>query len=208
MTPRPVGAPLMWVEGWGDLPGRLVVVSGPSGCGKSTIIRGALEQAPGGLDLQLSVSATTRSRRPGEEHGVDYYFMDVDQFESIRGRREFLEWAEYNNQYYGTPAIPVYNALKAGKTVLLEIEVQGALQVRSHAPSSLFVFIRTPTFRDLERRLRGRGTESNEAILRRLRKAREELAEAHWYDVQLTNDDFDRCLAEFVQVLNDNGWGG
>jgi guanylate kinase len=196
----------MWVEGWGHLPGQLVVVSGPSGCGKSTIIRSALDRP--GLAVQLSVSATTRARRPGETQGIHYYFMDVDQFEAMRDRGEFLEWAEYNERYYGTPAIPVYQALSAGRSVLLEIEVNGALQVRRHAPGALFVFIRTPTFRALEERLRARGTEDDATILRRLRKAREELAEAHWYDVQLVNDDFDGCLDQFVQVLKDNGCGG
>jgi guanylate kinase len=196
----------MWVEGWGHLPGQLVVVSGPSGCGKSTIIRSALERAD--LGIQLSVSATTRARRTGETQGIHYYFMDVDQFEAMRDRGEFLEWAEYNERYYGTPAIPVYQALAAGRSVLLEIEVNGALQVRRHAPGALFVFIRTPTFSVLEQRLRSRGTEDDPTILRRLRKAREELAEAHWYDVQLVNDDFDGCLEQFVQVLKDNGCGG
>jgi guanylate kinase len=196
----------MWVENWGRLPGQLVVVSGPSGCGKSTVIRSAL--AHPGLNVQMSVSATTRPRRPGETHGVDYHFLDVGQFESLRGRGELLEWAEYNGNYYGTPAVPVFNALSSGKSVLLEIEVQGALQIRRHAPGALFVFIRTPSFRVLEERLRGRATESDAVIFRRLRKAREELAEAHWYDVQLVNDDFERCVDEFVKVLQDYGCGG
>jgi guanylate kinase len=196
----------MWVEGWGPLPGQLVVVSGPSGCGKSTIMRRALECAD--LNVQLSVSATTRDRRPGESHGVEYYFMDLEQFQSARDRGEFLESAEYNNYCYGTPAIPVFNALSAGKSVILEIEVKGALQIRHHAPSTLFVFIKTPSFRDLEGRLRSRGTETEDQILRRLRKARHELAEAHWYDEVLVNDDLDVCVDQFITLLKNYGSGG
>src|SRR3954452_13935296 len=134
----------MWVQGWGQLPGQLVVVSGPSGCGKSTVIRRALEHPD--INVQLSVSATTREPRPGERDGVNYHFMNREQFVAARGRGEFLEWAEYNDQFYGTPARPVYDALASGRSVLLEIEVQGALQIRDSAPSALFVFIRTPRF--------------------------------------------------------------
>jgi guanylate kinase len=195
----------MWVQGWGELRGQLVVVSGPSGSGKSTVIRRALEDPS--IDVQLSVSATTRAPRPGERHGVNYHFMGRDDFDAARNRAEFLESAEYNNQSYGTPAKPVYDALAAGRSVLLEIEVQGALQIRHSAPSALFVFIRTPAFRDLERRLRLRGTEDESSILRRLREARAELAEAHWYDVQVINDDLDRCVEDFVEVLKSNGCG-
>jgi guanylate kinase len=196
----------MWVEGWGQLPGQLVVVSGPSGSGKSSIIRAAVGRP--GHNLRLSVSATTRDRRPGEEEGLAYYFLSRDSFQAKINSGRFLEWAEYNNNLYGTPAEPVYQALSEGKTVLLEIEVRGALQVRDHAPSTLFIFIRTPTFQTLEERLRTRGTETESVILRRLRRAREELAEAHWYDVQIVNDQFDDCVDEFVRVVQSNVCGG
>jgi guanylate kinase len=196
----------MWVEGRGHLPGQLIVVSGPSGCGKSTVIRGALGRAD--LDVQLSVSATTRERRPGERDGVDYYFMDRDAFRGHVDRDEFLEWAEYNANLYGTPAVPVFDALAAGRSVILEIDVRGALQIRHLSPTALFVFIKVPDFRTLERRLRLRGTEDEPAILRRLRKAREELAEAHWYDVQLVNDELDRCVQDFIIILKTYGCGG
>jgi guanylate kinase len=193
------------VTGWGELKGQLVVVSGPSGSGKSSIIRRALEDP--GINVELSISATTRGRRPGEQDGVDYHFLSGEQFDAARDRDEFLEWAEYNTHFYGTPAKPVYEALASGRSVLLEIEVQGALQIRNSAPSALFIFIRPPTFRELERRLRRRGTEDETAILRRLRKARAELAEAHWYDIQLINDDLDRCVEEFLVALKSNGCG-
>src|SRR5947199_6228456 len=122
----------MWVEGWGDLPGQLVVVTGPSGCGKSSVIRRVLGSE--GLNVELSVSATTRNPRPGERDGADYYFLDVEGFEEKRDQGYFLECAEYNGNFYGTPSRPVYEALARGRSVILEIEVRGALQVRSHAP--------------------------------------------------------------------------
>jgi guanylate kinase len=196
----------MWFEKWGQLPGQLVVVSGPSGSGKSSVIREALKCPD--LNINLSVSGTTRPPRPGEKDGADYYFYNRDEFIGYRDRGHFLEWAEYNGNLYGTPAAPVCQALETGKSVILEIEVQGALQIRNNAPSALFIFIRTPKFRDLEERLRRRGTEMEPAILRRLRKAREELAEAHWYDYQITNDNLDACVAEFITVLRENGCGG
>jgi guanylate kinase len=196
----------MWVEGWGDLPGQLVVVSGPSGSGKSSVIRAALET--GALNARLSVSATTRDPRPGEQDGVDYHFLSADEFGAMRGSGGFLETAQYNKNFYGTPAEPVYEALRAGQSVILEIEVQGALQVRDSAPTAFFLFIKTPTFRVLETRLRGRGTETGPSILRRLKAARAELAEAHWYDRVLVNDDFDGCVGDFIRVLKENGCGG
>ena len=196
----------MWVEGWGDLAGQLVVVSGPSGSGKSSIVRAVIECEE--IDAILSVSATTRDPRPGEHHGVDYFFTDHNRFQESFDRHEFLEAADYNHNRYGTPAKPVFDALATGKLVLLEIEVQGALQVRHSAPTALFVFVKTPEFRSLDQRLRQRGTESDVVINRRLRRAREELAEAHWYDVQIVNDNFDRCVSEFITLLKSYGPGG
>ncbi len=196
----------MWMAGRGELKGQLVVISGPSGCGKSTLIRRALGH-PALRNYDLSVSATTRPQRPGEQDGMDYHFMSVADFEAARDS-EFLEWAEYNGHYYGTPAGPVLDALAAGRSVLLEIEVNGAKQIRSTAPSSFFLFVRTRTFRVLEQRLRQRGTEDDATIHRRLRKAREELAEAHWYDLQLINDDLDRAVQQFVSALRTYGSGG
>jgi guanylate kinase len=155
----------------------------------------------------LSVSATTRPPRKGERDGVDYHFLGEEAFRQAVDRHEFLEHAEYNGFRYATPARPVFDALAAGRSVLLEIEVQGALQIRRTAPSALFVFIRTPTFQMLEERLRQRGTETESALNRRLCRAREELAEAHWYDVQVINDDLDRCVEKFVSALRTSGSG-
>lgn len=195
----------MWVGNWGNLKGKLVVVSGPSGSGKSTIIRRALRDHD--LNIQPSISATTRPRRPGEQDGVDYHFKEVEEFRRARDRGEFLEWAEYNGHLYGTPAEPVHQALSMGRSVLLEIEVRGARQIREKAPSSVFIFIRTSRFQMLEERLRRRGTEDEARIYNRLVRAREELEAAPWYDVQLNNDDLDRCVEEFVTALKANGCG-
>jgi guanylate kinase len=196
----------MWVEGWGDLPGQLVVVSGPSGSGKSSVIRAAL--ATGQLAARLSVSATTRRARESERDGVDYHFMSFEEFREKQGQGGFLESAIYNANHYGTPAEPVYEAMRSGQSVILEIEVQGALQIRTNAPTAFFLFIKAPSFRMLEARLRGRETETGPSILRRLKAARAELAEAHWYDHVLVNDDFDRCVDDFIRVLKENGCGG
>jgi guanylate kinase len=196
----------MWVEGWGHLPGQLFVISGPSGSGKSTVIRRVLGHQE--LNLVLSISATTRRPRHGEKDGTDYCFVTTDDFQAARSEGKFLEWAEYNGNYYGSPAEPIYQALSAGKSVLLEIEVNGAILVRKHAPSTVFVFFKPPSFRVLEERLRGRGTEDEPTILRRLRRAREELAEAHWYDYVLVNEDLERCVDAFVGVLKTQGRGG
>jgi guanylate kinase len=196
----------MLVAGVRDLPGQLVVVSGPSGCGKSTIIRRALTRPE--LDIDLSISATTREPRPGERNGIDYYFMDEEEFLARRDKNEFLEYTEYNRKYYGTLAASVYDALAAKKTVLLEIEVDGAKQIRRKAPESFFVFIKTPNFRILGERLKSRGTEAEADLFRRLVRAREELDEAHWYDREIINDDLDRCVEEFISVLKSCGSGG
>lgn len=202
MTAGAAGVRLMWGEGLERLLGRLVVVSGPSGTGKSSMVRRALDDPS--VNARLSVSATTRAPRPGETDGKDYRFTDQASFKAAREAGEFLEWAEYNGQCYGTPSKPVFEELAGGRSVVLEIEVVGAKQVRATAPTALFVFVRTPRFRDLEDRLRARGTETDAEVIRRLRKGREELAEAHWYDVQLINDDFDRCVADFRAILNDS----
>lgn len=195
----------MYVEGRGYLPGKLVVVSGPSGSGKSTLIRLALDRL--GDAARLSVSATTRPPREGEQEGVDYYFLEKAAFLARRDH-DFLEWAEYNGHFYGTPAAPVYDALASGSCVLLEIEVQGALQIRRVAPEALFVFVKAPDFAELARRLRARGTEADPVVLRRLRIARQELAEAHWYDAQIINDDLDCAVEEFTTLLKSHGCGG
>ena len=189
----------MWVEGWGHLPGRLIVLSGPSGSGKSTILRAALERLGG--SVRLSVSATTRAPRIGEVEGEDYYFLGRDAFREALEAGELLEWAEYNDHYYGTPARPVFESLRRGESVVLEIEVQGALRVREKAPSALYLFVDTPDFRTLEARLRNRGTEEDASIHRRLVRARWERDHAHCYDATIVNDDLGHAIDELVSIL-------
>ncbi|MFP4148520.1 MAG: guanylate kinase [Nitriliruptoraceae bacterium] len=175
--------------------GLVVVLAGPSGVGKGTVharVRAALE------DAVLSVSVTTRTPRPGEVDGVDYHFVTPARFEELAASGALLEWASYAGHRYGTPCEPVAAATAAGHVVLLDIEVQGALQVRDHDPDALLVFLRPPSLAELERRLRGRGTEDDDAVARRLARAREELAAAHRFDVQVVNDDLDRCVAEVL----------
>jgi guanylate kinase len=193
----------MWVEGWGELPGRLVVVSGPSGSGKSTLVRRLLERPD--VHARLSVSATTRPPRPGEAPGVDYHFVTAEEFRAARDRGEFLEWAEYNRSAYGTPKRPVLDALAEGWNVVLEIEVQGALQVRQIAPTALFLFVKAPSFAAMERRLLARGTETGADLHRRLVRAREELAQSHWYDVQIINDQVDPAVDQLAEVIKNYG---
>lgn len=193
----------MWIEGWGSLPGRLIVVSGPSGSGKSTLVRQLLERPD--APAQLSVSATTRAPRPGERQSVDYIFLTPEEFKQSREEEAFLEWAEYNGNAYGTLKRPVLEALTKGRNVILEIEVQGALQVRQFAPTSLFIFIKAPTFAVMERRLLARATEVGVDLHRRLVRAREELAQSHWYDVQIINDQIDATVDQLAEVIRNYG---
>jgi guanylate kinase len=203
----------MWLESGVEVPGRLIVVSGPSGCGKSTVIRSLLdllERSDSRLSwpemkLKLSVSATTRQPRPSERDGVDYFYMSQEEFDGSVGRGEFLEWAEYNGRRYGTPKQPVIEALAAGWNVMLEIEVQGAQQVRHILPSALFVFVKAPSFAVMEGRLVGRGTEPPAEVFKRLARAREELAQAHWYDVQIINEHVERAALDLVDAIADYG---
>lgn len=195
----------MWIEGWGDLPGHLVVISGPSGSGKSTLVQRLLKRPE--VAATLSVSATTRSPRPGEQHGVDYYFVNMDDFEKMKARGELFEWAEFAGHCYGTPIAPVVELLKNGGCAILEIEVQGALQVRQHAPSAFFLFVDVPRFWELEKRLRARGTESEQSIHRRLVRARWERDHAHCYDVVLINDQLDQSVETLVDLLVQHGCG-
>jgi guanylate kinase len=182
------------------------VISGPSGSGKSSLIRKLLERQD--VTAELSISATTRKPRLGETHGVEYYFVSREEFEAAIDRDEFLESAEYNHNLYGTPAEPVRAALAEGRCVLLEIETQGAIQVRNRAPAALFVFIDVPSFRDLAQRLRDRGTESEQQIHKRLVIARREREQAHWYDVTIINDNLDRAVDELATQLKQHGCNG
>jgi guanylate kinase len=179
-------------------PGRLIVLTGPSGVGKGTLMKALLQRHP---ELYFSVSVTTRSPRPGEINGKHYYFVSRDRFEQMVAQGELLEWAEFAGNYYGTPRQPVEEKIQEGKLVVLEIELEGARQIRSSFPSALRIFILPPSLKELEQRIRGRGQDSEEAIVRRLRRAQEEINAADEFDIQIINDNFDTALTSIEAAL-------
>ncbi|MEB3278645.1 MAG: guanylate kinase [Lyngbya sp.] len=178
--------------------GRLIVITGPSGVGKGTLVRQLLQRH---RELHLSVSVTTRLPRPGEVEGKHYYFVDRHRFEQMVQNGELLEWAEFAGNYYGTPLLPVKQRIEAGESVLLEIELVGARQIRERFPQAQQIFIRPPSMVELERRLRSRGLDSDEAIARRLKRAAEEINAANEFDFQLVNDDLDQAIKQLENVL-------
>ncbi|WP_276915452.1 guanylate kinase [Parvibacter caecicola] len=179
--------------------GNLFVVSGPSGAGKGTLVARLLEAVP---DSWVSVSATTRAPRAGEVGGVSYYFLDRDEFLRRAETDGFLEWAEYAGNCYGTPRSSVEQKIAEGKQVILEIDVQGAFQIKDKIPEAHLVFIEPPSMEVLEARLRGRGTEADDVIEKRMQAARLELSQKMRYDKRLVNDDLDSAVAELVDYVN------
>lgn len=177
--------------------GRLFVIAGPSGAGKGTLIAELLKRHP---EVWLSVSATTRKPRKGEEEGREYHFLDEEEFREKARRGEFLEWAEVHGNLYGTPRERVEEKLGQGRDVILEIDVQGARQVRERMPEAVSVFIFPPSAEVLEERLRQRGTEDEEELRRRLAKAAEESEERRDYDHVVVNDQLDRAAAELCAI--------
>ena len=178
--------------------GKLIVVSGPSGAGKSTVIGLVMERRN---DLCFSVSATTRKPREGEVDGVNYFFVSGSEFDRMIGDDELLEHAEYNRDNYGTPRAYVEEKRRAGMHVLLDIEVQGARQVRERVPEAIKIFIIPPSLQVLEQRLRGRGTETEEQIQRRLARARGEYREADFYDYVVINDNLETAANELNAII-------
>jgi len=175
--------------------GRMLVVSGPSGSGKSTICKRLLQDPR----VVFSVSATTRKPRPGEVDGRDYYFLSIEDFRQKIAEGAFLEHAEVFGNLYGTLRAPLAEAKARGHIYLLEIDVQGANQLRALGEEGVYIFITPPDFEELKRRLAGRGTESPEVLQRRLHKAEDEMRERHRYDHIVINDDLDRAVAEVRQ---------
>ncbi|MCS0469542.1 MULTISPECIES: guanylate kinase [Curtobacterium] len=179
---------------------KLVVLAGPTAVGKGTVSAHIRQHYP---DVNLSVSATTRKPRPGEVDGVHYYFVDDDEFDRMIRDRELLEWATVHNSYrYGTPRPPIDRALDAGEKVMLEIDLQGARQVRDAMPEAVLVFLLPPTWEELVRRLIGRGTESAEEQARRLETAKVELAAQDEFDVRIVNSDVGTAAREVVDLFS------
>ena len=178
--------------------GKLLVISGPSGAGKSTVVFKAIE---GRTDVCFSTSVTTRSPRPGEVHGREYFFVDFERFREMVENDELLEHAEYVANRYGTPRSYVEQRLSEGMNVLLDIEVQGARQVRKKMPEAVLIFIAPPSMEELERRLRGRGTDTEDAIEGRLIRAKQEFQEADFYDYLIVNDDLEKAAASLNAII-------
>lgn len=180
---------------------RMLILSGPAGAGKTTIVKKLLEAAP--VQLEMSVSATTRPPRPNEVDGKDYYFLTRPEFERRREQGEFIEWAEVHRsgQLYGTLASEIQRIQQTRKWVLLEIDVEGALNLMKIYPQAVSIFLETPSPAEYERRLRSRGTETEEVIQRRLRTAREELQYSARYKHRVVNEELDRAVDEIRQLL-------
>lgn len=179
--------------------GNLFVISGPSGAGKGTLVARLLEMVP---DTWVSVSCTTRSPRAGEQEGVHYYFKTRDEFMGLAENGGLLEWAEYSGNCYGTPRQVVEQRIAEGAQVILEIDMQGGFQIRQKLPQAHLVFIEPPSMEVLEARLRGRGTETEEAISARLEAARLELSRKMEYDYLLVNDDLDVAAQKLADYVN------
>lgn len=178
--------------------GILVVVSGFSGAGKGTLMKELLKRYD---NYALSISATTRAPREGETDGKEYFFVTKEQFEKMRDERKLIEYAQYVNNYYGTPKEYVEQKMAEGKDVILEIEIQGALKVKKRFPDALLLFVTPPSAEELRRRLVGRGTETLGVINARLARAAEEASGMEAYDYLLINDDLDRCVEEMHQLI-------
>lgn len=178
--------------------GLVVVIAGPSGVGKGTVYR----RVVAALDEPfISVSVTTRKPRPHETDGDHYWFVTPETFHNAAQNGEYLEWAQYTNDWYATPRAPIEHARHRGQTALLEIDIQGALQVKAALPDALTVFLVPPSMAELERRLRARATESDAQITARLARAREELAAKDAFDHVVVNDDLEQCVADVLAII-------
>lgn len=178
--------------------GSLIVVSGFSGAGKGTIMKALLERYD---NYALSISATTRNPRPGEEEGKAYFFKTTEEFEKMIAKDDLIEYAMYVGNYYGTPKAYVEEQLRAGKDVILEIEIQGALKVKEKFPNTLLLFVTPPSAEELRKRLEGRGTETQEVIDGRMKRAIEEAEYMDQYDYLVVNDELDVCVEEMHHLI-------
>lgn len=176
----------------------LLVLSGPSGTGKDTVINRLMELHD---NIELSVSATTREMRDGEQEGVNYYYKSIPEFQKMLQDGQIVEYTQYCDNYYGTPKTEVETRMAQKKTVVLVIEVEGGHNVKRMYPECTTVFVNAPSFEELERRLRSRATDSEEAIQKRLAKARKEIEDSADYDFHIINDKLDDCVEELYQIL-------
>jgi guanylate kinase len=182
--------------------GKLFVIAAPSGAGKTSLVKELLERMP---ELHVSVSHTTRNKRPTEQHGREYYFVSVPEFESLVEKNEFLEHARVFDNYYGTGRRPVEEQLARGHDVVLEIDWQGARQVRKALPECKTIFILPPSRQALEERLRNRATDSNEVIERRLRDAVGDMTHSREFDYVVVNDDFEHAVSDLMRIVRGEG---
>jgi guanylate kinase len=178
--------------------GKLIVLTGPSGVGKGTLVRSLLNRHSA---LYLSISVTTREPREGEVEGQHYYFVTRDRFEQMVEAGELAEWAEFAGNFYGTPYFGLKQGIAEGKWVILEIELEGARQIKDNFSEAVRIFILPPALEELERRLRSRGQDSESAITRRLLRAKAEIAAAGEFDFQVINDDFEAALTQLEAIL-------
>ncbi len=178
---------------------KLYVISGSSGVGKGTVLKGFLERNP---EFMLSISCTTRKPRPGEVDGVNYFFLSKDEFKNCIDNDKFLEWAQFADNFYGTKKKYINKCLEEGKDIILEIDTQGALQVKSRMPEAVLIFICPPSYEALENRLRGRHTEDEQTIQKRLNEAKIELERAENFDYKIVNDDLETAIKALENVIN------
>jgi guanylate kinase len=182
--------------------GQLYVVAAPSGAGKTSLVKALLERVP---ELRLSVSHTTRAKRPTEQHGREYFFVPIPEFKAKVAKGEFLEHAQVFDNFYGTDRAPVEAQLAVGRNVILEIDWQGARQVRASMPSASTIFILPPSRQALEQRLRNRATDSEEVIARRLRDAVGDMSHWNEFDYVVVNDDFERATSDLASIVLGKG---
>ena len=179
-------------------PNKLIILTGPSGVGKGTVVKEILDKEK---NIWLSISATTRVPREGEKDGENYYFLDKKKFKEMIEQNLFLEWAQFAGNYYGTPLSSVNEKIKKGFTVLLEIEVEGAKQIKEKFPNSLSIFLLPPDKAELERRIRNRGTENEESIKKRLSRANYEISVSNQFDFALTNQNVNETAMRIIKLM-------
>ncbi|NOX67467.1 MAG: guanylate kinase [Chlorobi bacterium] len=179
--------------------GKIIIFSAPSGSGKTTIVRSALKKFP---ELVFSISATTREKRGVEKDGVDYFFITEDEFKNKIEQNEFVEWESFYGYYYGTLKSFINSKMKNGKSVVLEVDVKGALKIKKEYPDAVAIFIRPPSIEELKRRLRDRKTESDEDLQKRIQRAEMEIGYQKYFDYVVVNDDLERAKKEVYEILN------